>query len=356
MKTFLELYDELNEKPKGLYYNINKKRKEGRKMRKKGEKGAPKASDFERAAQTAKESVQEDDHTAVAKVKSDIKDRKEKNKRDDDQRLDRARTQDTARKNLETEEVKLDETIVDFDYSRNPKGIYNAFMQMSRRLGLTLFNAPTGMTDLKNKGTGRIGATKSNMVKFMKYLNSKGIEPKVEIVNEEVKIDEAPKGTPKPKVEKTRGGFQVMVYSPSSKKYIPQGQPHKNQKDAEKDAKTFEEYSHIKEMIQSGKFTRPEIKKMIERNILEQRSATGYTLFHRSFSDAMQHAYAFARTKMGMVVDPKEIDNKVATGPKKPGTGKTNSYSLKTNKGMLQIQVYNTGSGAKPFELNMYSS
>ena len=41
MKTFLELYDELKEKPKGLY-NINKKRKEGRKMRKKGEKGAPK--------------------------------------------------------------------------------------------------------------------------------------------------------------------------------------------------------------------------------------------------------------------------------------------------------------------------
>ena len=102
MKTFLELYDELNEKPKGLYYYINKKRKEGRKMRKKGEKGAPKASDFERAAQTAKENVKEDDHTAVAKVKSDIKDRKEKNKRDDDQRLDRARTQDTARTNTQT--------------------------------------------------------------------------------------------------------------------------------------------------------------------------------------------------------------------------------------------------------------
>ena len=107
MKTFLELYDELNEKPKGLYYYINKKRKEGRKMRKKGEKGAPKASDFERAAQTAKENVKEDGHTAVAKVKSDIKDRKEKNKRDDDQRLDRARTQDTARKNIQTEAPSL---------------------------------------------------------------------------------------------------------------------------------------------------------------------------------------------------------------------------------------------------------
>ena len=169
------------------------------------------------------------------------------------------------------EEVELSETIVDFDYSRNPKAIFNAFLQMSRRLNLTLFNAPTGMKDLQSKGTGRIGGTKQNMLKFMKYLNGKGIEPKVEIIN-------------------------------------------------------------------------------------EQKSATGYTLFHRSFSDAMQHAYAFARVKMGMTVDPKEIDNKVATGPKKPGTGKTNSYSLKTNKGMLQIQVYNTGGGAKPFELNMYSS
>ena len=103
--------------------------------------------------------------------------------------------------------------------------------------------------------------------------------------------------------------------------------------------KLREENDRIKELIQSGKFTRPEIKKMIERNILEQRSATGYTLFHRSFSDAMQHAYAHAKSKMNMTFDPKEIDSKVATGPKKPGTGKTNRYSLKTNNGILQIQV-----------------
>ena len=57
MKTFLELYDDLKEKSKGLYYNINKKRKEGRPMRKKGEKGAPREGDFERAAQTAKEQL-----------------------------------------------------------------------------------------------------------------------------------------------------------------------------------------------------------------------------------------------------------------------------------------------------------
>ena len=84
---------------KGLYANIHAKRKRGEKMRKKGEKGAPTPAQMARAKG---EGVQEDGLTAVAKVKSDIKDRKEKNKRDDDQRLDRARTQDTARTNIQT--------------------------------------------------------------------------------------------------------------------------------------------------------------------------------------------------------------------------------------------------------------
>jgi len=78
-----------------------------------------------------------------------------------------------------------------------------------------------------------------------------------------------------------------------------------------------------------------------------------YDLYHKDFSDAMQHAYDYAKSKMGITVDPKEIDNKVATGPKKPSEGKTNTYKLKGKGGNLQIQVYNKG-GSKPFELNMY--
>ena len=39
---------------KGLYANIHAKRKSGRKMRKKGAKGAPTAANFRRAKQTAK--------------------------------------------------------------------------------------------------------------------------------------------------------------------------------------------------------------------------------------------------------------------------------------------------------------
>ena len=38
----------------GLYANIHAKRKRGEKMRKKGAKGAPKASDFARAKKTAR--------------------------------------------------------------------------------------------------------------------------------------------------------------------------------------------------------------------------------------------------------------------------------------------------------------
>ena len=78
-----------------------------------------------------------------------------------------------------------------------------------------------------------------------------------------------------------------------------------------------------------------------------------YDLYHSTFSGAMQHAYDYAKKKFGIQIPDSEIDSKVATGPKKPGTGKTNTYRLKGRGGNLQIQVYNKG-GSKPFELNMY--
>jgi hypothetical protein len=85
----------------------------------------------------------------------------------------------------------------------------------------------------------------------------------------------------------------------------------------------------------------------------ESKSATGYDLYHKDFSSAMQHAYDHAKKKHGITIDPNEIDDKVATGPRKPSEGKTNTYRLKGDKGAIQVQVYNKG-GSKPFELNMY--
>ena len=86
----------------------------------------------------------------------------------------------------------------------------------------------------------------------------------------------------------------------------------------------------------------------------EAKSSTGYELYHRDFSSAMQHAYKHAKAKLGVDVDPEEIDSKVASGPRKPSKGKTNSYRLldKGGKKAIQVQVYGMDNGK--YELNMY--
>ena len=89
-------------------------------------------------------------------------------------------------------------------------------------------------------------------------------------------------------------------------------------------------------------------------NINAAKSSSGYELYHKDFSSAMQHAYKFAKSK-GYTVDSKDIDDKVAMGPKKPSSGKTNSYILDTNKKQsVHIQVANLDN--KRYELNMYFS
>jgi hypothetical protein len=86
---------------------------------------------------------------------------------------------------------------------------------------------------------------------------------------------------------------------------------------------------------------------------VELDEAPRYELYHKDFSTAMQHAYMMAKKLHGITIDPKEIDDKVATGPRKPSEGKTNKYRLKGDKGAIQVQVYNRG-GSKPYELNFY--
>ena len=85
---------------------------------------------------------------------------------------------------------------------------------------------------------------------------------------------------------------------------------------------------------------------------VELVEAPKYDLYHKDFSSAMQHAYKMAKKLHGITVDPKEIDDKVASGPKKPSSGKTNSYRLEGDKGSIQVQVYNMDN--KKYELNMY--
>jgi len=96
------------------------------------------------------------------------------------------------------------------------------------------------------------------------------------------------------------------------------------------------------------------LKKLGYKKIEERKSSTGYELYHKDFSSAMKHAYEYAKKKYNIEVDPEEIDNKVASGPRKPSAGKTNSYRLldKDGKRAIQVQVYNMDN--KGYELNMY--
>ncbi len=95
----------------------------------------------------------------------------------------------------------------------------------------------------------------------------------------------------------------------------------------------------------------PPVKDVMKEEV--ELDEASYALYHKDFSSAMQHSYKMAKKMYGITIDPKEIDDKVASGPRKPSEGKTNKYRLKGDKGAIQVQVYNKG-GSKPFELNMY--
>jgi Ca2+-binding EF-hand superfamily protein len=82
-----------------------------------------------------------------------------------------------------------------------------------------------------------------------------------------------------------------------------------------------------------------------------------YEIYHKDYSGAVQTAIKQAE-KRGFEVDMDDWHDKVATGPKKPSSGKTNSFSInlmkdgKPSKKKLQMQVYNMDN--QKYELNMY--
>ena len=108
-----------------------------------------------------------------------------------------------------------------------------------------------------------------------------------------------------------------------------------------------------KELIKQVNVYRKKLgMKPMKEETVNEKKGSDYDLYHKTFSGAMQHAYAQAK-KRGYVVDKDDIDNKVATGPRKPSMGKTNRYILVTDKKQkLHVQVANLDN--KRYELNMY--
>ena len=125
----------------------------------------------------------------------------------------------------------------------------------------------------------------------------------------------------------------------------------KKMRDAEKKDPKMPSTQHMIKRI-SKEMKKRGLKEEIDLD--EAKSSTGYELYHRDFSSAMQHAYGFAKKKYGITIDKKEIDDKVATGPKKPSKDKTNKYRLLGTDGKKAVQIQVTNLDGKRFELNMY--
>ena len=90
---------------------------------------------------------------------------------------------------------------------------------------------------------------------------------------------------------------------------------------------------------------------------LEEKSKKDYELYHKTYSDAVQHAADVVK-KQGYEVDQDSWDSEISFGQRKPSKGKTVSKKVKLTKGgkeqkkQLHIQVYGMDSGK--YELNMY--
>lgn len=119
--------------------------------------------------------------------------------------------------------------------------------------------------------------------------------------------------------------------------------------------------SKSKKELEKEISTRDGLKSVIDdmyESLDEAKSASGYTINHKTFSSAVQHAKAQVE-KQGYEIEDDEWDRKVAMGPRKPGRGKTNKYTIdlmkngKETRRKLQMQVYYDEGR---YELNMYIS
>ena len=100
----------------------------------------------------------------------------------------------------------------------------------------------------------------------------------------------------------------------------------------------------------------PKTQGSVSAPVVFTEAKTDYTINHKTFSSAVQHAVDVVK-KRGFEVDNDEYDRKVAMGPRKPGKGKTNRYIIALTKGgkptrkNLHMQVYYDEGR---YELNMY--
>ena len=141
---------------------------------------------------------------------------------------------------------------------------------------------------------------------------------------------------------KEKTGFQHQRWTKD--KFVNHGKPYKSKRDAEK-ARSSGQHSMQFEAVDPYKgHPRDAAKKK------------GYTLYHKSFTDAINHALAHHELN-GHTISDDSRDRHIAMGPRKPSEGKTVSHNIPAEQKnrRIHMQIHNRG-GKTPFELNTYSS
>jgi len=117
--------------------------------------------------------------------------------------------------------------------------------------------------------------------------------------------------------------------------------------------KVKDKYGVITHKKSASELTKEEFESIDEAPKYDNK----YTIYHKDYSSAVQHAAVHAG-KQGYEIDHDDWDRVVAMGPKKPSAGKTNILSVslkkdgKESKKKLHMQVYNMDN--KGYELNTY--
>ena len=93
-------------------------------------------------------------------------------------------------------------------------------------------------------------------------------------------------------------------------------------------------------------------------HIAEGRSKSDYTIYHKTYTSAMDAVLEFVKTN-GYTVDDEEWFMEVTTGNGRPSEGKTTRHNLSLYKGeketrrRVHVQVFGM---TTQYELNMYIS
>lgn len=152
-------------------------------------------------------------------------------------------------------------------------------------------------------------------------------------------------------------GFDLAHLRKKNEELSPKQKELDKNKNGKIDGTDLAHLRSKKKQPQGADFAAQRRKERMASNGRMDEAKSDYEVYHKDYSGAVQTAIKQAE-KRGYEVDMDDWHDKVATGPKKPSSGKTNSFSVnlmkdgKPSKKKLQMQVYNMDN--HKYELNMY--